>query len=716
MPLKNKSTKPMTGHFGDDQYTFCSNCGKIIPNALSDTICAKCKKKAGLLKKSSVSVSKPSKIIDPKVVEERTSLKNWESYFPYLSIRPLQRKIMQAISQNEKNYKHFIVQAANGVGKTVSVLASILPLSYEKDKTIIYCCRTHQQMSRVIEELKMIKQLKPVSGIALRGRKELCLHPTIQRFALDPTNAADMCRYLKKEGKCKFFVNMGKKPKQEKMKEITHNQILDSLEILDIGKSLEMCPFEISKRIVSKAKVVAASYQYVFNPSIRDTLLQSLDKEIRDIILIVDEAHNLPSTAIDISSNTLTSYTLDHAQNEAMKYNTGEIYDLLEAMSSVLNEDTKELHVDEEVQINPSEYLKKVEKRAQQKIDDRSIQALERLGEYVKEFQASQNKAPLSYTSAVAKHLKQLIENQAKKSYAFFQTKTKFKSGETNSKLISLSLDPRTITKAIFDKTYLTVSLSGTLEPFEAYMSLVGISNSKSNILDLPSPYEKENHITLVIDKISSKLDDRTPETFLKMLEVINAVVNSTPKNVGIFCASYTIMKSLLDIGLERSLSKPLFIAHQGISSLENDELVNKFKKQSKKNGAALISVLGGRSSEGSDYPGAEMQSVVVVGIPYARPSPTIKASIEYLESQFPTKGREFGYNIPALTRASQAAGRPIRSLEDYAVIVLMDYRFIRHYYKKHLPNWLKENLHLVPAESNKLEEKMKEFFRYHSV
>ena len=136
--------------------------------------------------------------------------------------------------------------------------------------------------------------------------------------------------------------------------------------------------------------------------------------------------------------------------------------------------------------------------------------------------------------------------------------------------------------------------------------------------------------------------------------------------------------------------------------------------RQSRKKGAALISVLGGRSSEGSDYPGAEMQSVIVVGIPYAKPTPSVQASIEYLGSQFPTKGREFGYNIPALTRASQAAGRPIRSLEDYAVIILMDYRYIRHYYKKHLPNWLKENLHLVQAESNVIEEKIKKFYQFH--
>ncbi len=707
------SSQPFKGE--ENEYSFCPICGKILPNGPGEQVCSKCKKRVSRSKKVwSTSSQKSSKTIDPRVKEERSGLKSWESFFPYLTIRPLQKTIMETITNEGKRDKHFIIQAANGVGKTISVLASVLPISFEKNKTVIYCCRTHQQMSRVIEELKMIKQLKPVSGIALRGRKDLCLHPIIQKFAVDPANAADICRYLKKEGKCKYFVNMGKKPKQDKMKEITKNQILDSLEILEIGKSLDMCPFEISKRVISNSKVIAASYQYMFNPGIRDTLFQSLDKGLDDIILIIDEAHNLPSTAVDISSSTLSSYSIEHAQSEAMKHKTGEIYDLLEALSAVLTEDTKDLNVGEEVRIDPIEFLERVEKRSMQQIDDKLIQALERLGDFVKELQTQQNKTPLSYTSAVGKHLEQLLENKGKKSYAFFQTKTRTKSGETSSKLISLSLDPRTITKEIFNKAYFTVSLSGTLDPFDAYISLVGVPESNIVTLNLPSPYEKENHVTLVIDKISSKMEDRIPATFLKMVEVISSVVYSTPKNTGIFCASYSIMKSILDTGLERSLSKPLYIAHQGMSSLDNDKLLDEFKNESRKNGAVLISVLGGRSSEGSDYPGAEMQSVVVVGIPYAKPSPTINATIEYLEDQFPTKGREFGYNIPALTRASQAAGRPIRSLEDYAVIVLLDYRFIRHYYKKYLPNWLKENLHLVQAESSVIEQRIEKFYNFH--
>ncbi len=173
-------------------------------------------------------------------------------------------------------------------------------------------------------------------------------------------------------------------------------------------------------------------------------------------------------------------------------------------------------------------------------------------------------------------------------------------------------------------------------------------------------------------------------------------------------------MDGLLKQGLENKLTKPVYIAQRGLSSFDTDELVNGFKKEAMNSGGVLISVLGGRSSEGSDYPAEEMQSVIIIGIPYAKPSPSLDATIEYLENQFPTKGREYGYNIPALTRASQAAGRPIRSLEDFGVIVLVDYRFARYYYKKHLPNWLKQNIVVVQPEEKNLEHKMKSFYEYH--
>lgn len=704
----------------EDHYTFCPTCGKILVID-GKSRCTKCGSYIAVndslgngdidsdhlqeeLKESTVGIKKD---ISSATVE-------WEKYFPYLEIRPLQKQMIETISENMSEGSQIIIQAANGVGKTISLLSATLPIAKEKKKTIVYCCRTHQQMSRVVEELKLIKQLNQVSGLALRGRRELCLHHIIKKFSVDAANAADICRFLKKEGKCKYFTNLANKSKSDSADKIIQNKVLDSKELIEIGQNLEVCPFEISVRSLPKVDVVATSYQYVFNPFIRKILLTKLEKELSNLIVIIDEAHNLPSTAVDISSSSLSNYSIDTALSEAMKHREGEVYDFLESFSATLMNEIKNMDKNQEIRIDSSDFLLTVERRANMTIDKELIQSLNHLGDLVKNQQIKQNKAPLSYASAVANHLSVLVETKEKVEFAHFLTKSESKTGNPIPRLVTLSLDPRTMTEEIFSKAYSTVSASGTLDPIESYMSLIGLNSNKVVPLLLPSPYKNENHVTLVIDKLSSKLEDRTPTTYASMVSIIEAVVDSTPKNTGIFCASYVVMESLLDSDLEKKLSKPLFTTHKGMSSLETDDLINAFKKESKREGGVLLSVLGGRSSEGSDYPGSQMQSVIVVGIPYARPTPTVNASIEYLESQFPTKGREFGYNIPALTRASQAAGRPIRSLEDYAVIVLLDYRFARHYYKKHLPNWLKENFHVVQPVKEKISERLKKFFEFH--
>ena len=112
------------------------------------------------------------------------------------------------------------------------------------------------------------------------------------------------------------------------------------------------------------------------------------------------------------------------------------------------------------------------------------------------------------------------------------------------------------------------------------------------------------------------------------------------------------------------------------MTSKSNERLVAEFKGRVKDKGAIFLGVQGGRTSEGVDFPGDQMNSVVVVGVPYAEPTPRVKAQIEYYEKCFAGRGREYGYLLPAMKKASQAAGRPVRTLEDKGAIVFLDYRY----------------------------------------
>jgi DNA excision repair protein ERCC-2 len=106
------------------------------------------------------------------------------------------------------------------------------------------------------------------------------------------------------------------------------------------------------------------------------------------------------------------------------------------------------------------------------------------------------------------------------------------------------------------------------------------------------------------------------------------------------------------------------------------------------------------------------MNSVAIVGLPYAEPTPKVKAQIDYFEKRFPGCGREYGYVLPAMKKASQAAGRPIRTPDDKGAMIFLDHRFSSAYCRRFLPAWIQENLEIVQDEDGAIATKLKEFFK----
>jgi Rad3-related DNA helicase len=74
--------------------------------------------------------------------------------------------------------------------------------------------------------------------------------------------------------------------------------------------------------------------------------------------------------------------------------------------------------------------------------------------------------------------------------------------------------------------------------------------------------------------------------------------------------------------------------------------------------------------------------------------------------------GREYGYVLPAMKKACQAGGRPIRTLEDRGAIIFMDFRFATAYCKSFLPSWITNGMKVLPDKSGVLASEVSGFFR----
>ena len=137
--------------------------------------------------------------------------------------------------------------------------------------------------------------------------------------------------------------------------------------------------------------------------------------------------------------------------------------------------------------------------------------------------------------------------------------------------------------------------------------------------------------------------------------------------------------------------------------------------------GALLLSVVGGKMSEGINFSDRLGRCVVIVGLPYPNiNSPEWKARIEYIEATTVARltpaadpvsnpeqtsttrdatlaeakqaARDF-YENACMRAVNQSIGRAIRHRGDYAAIILVDRRFGTDRIRGKLPRWIRSGM-----------------------
>ncbi len=630
-------------------------------------------------------------------------------YFPYSGARPHQDEFITTVNHAVNDRKSVLIEGANGLGKTISSLSAVLPIAMKKNLKILYVARTHRQHDRVIDELRQVYKRRPVTGVSIRGRNEMCINPFASKGAFDSKSLMEVCELLKSKGRCPYYRNVENRTYEYlRMQQQLCTKPYMGSEILKTCKRTEICPYELVKGAVHDARVIALSYLYVFDQQIRTPFLKNIESELSKIILVVDEAHNLPETAVDISSNQLTLFILRQAEMEAERFGYKDIEEFIHFFRQEVDNLTDKIRKEEI--ISASRIVEIIEKQGNIPRPRDFFIHMHEAGVAIKKALLAEGKNPRSYVNATADFLNRWLDTVNDMSYINVASKYFSKDGNKSAKLEIVALDPAKITEPVFSATYANVIMSGTLQPLDAYAHITKLPASTVQFL-APSPFPKEHVFSAVVAGVSTSMEQRTPKMYQTMIERINEVVNSTPTNTGIFTASFQVLNSLLQEGLEQSLLKPLYYEKSGMSSKDNEKLVQDFKVCGDKGGAVFMGVQGGRTSEGVDFPGNQMNSVIVVGVPYAEPTPRVKAQIDYYDERFPGRGREYGYILPAMKKACQAAGRPIRTLDDYGAIIFLDYRFGSSYLKSFIPSWVTKGMRCILDKPGLLAKDVAEFF-----
>ncbi|NLI74029.1 MAG: ATP-dependent DNA helicase [Euryarchaeota archaeon] len=599
--------------------------------------------------------------------------------FPY-SHRPFQKDLVDTITSNIHSEGHLILESGTGTGKTVCALSGTIEAAIEHGKKILYLTRTNSQQQQVTLELREIGKQIPILGVGMQGRQSTC--PLIQRDpelrSGTPEELSKLCAERKarsmqeKEGGCRFYDATISTPLQE-VESYCRKHLPTVEEFSKYCDNKGLCPHELAKDLLLSADVVSAPYAYFFMPFIRNNLLDWMNISIEDLIVIVDEAHNLPDYAREVRSVSISSRLLELVSKEIDDHGDPEIFDgvsvmdLVNVLSEQLDAAMDEYIIEDDGLIPPSYLDEALMAAFTTTSSNLSIMARNMMdfGEYIRNAKKKEGRLPRSYMHSLGAHLLFWI-NMDEEHYV------KLIVGGDNPAFEAYCLDPSIATRILLD-CHATVHMSGTLIPLNEYRDSIGLP-ADSCMCIFPSPFPPENRKVFYLEDVTTKYEDiMSDECMISRIEDhVVSLCNVMERNTVVFFPSYQLMDRFIADGMLNRIRREVHLERKGMPQNELMAAVEMFK--SSEEGAVLFAVMGGRISEGADFPDRELEMAILVGIPYPKPTARQRALLHYYELRFGC-GWEYTVKAPVTRKLLQAVGRLIRNENDVGVAVIMDRR-----------------------------------------
>jgi DNA excision repair protein ERCC-2 len=600
--------------------------------------------------------------------------------FPYPEVRPGQETIVAAVETALEQREHLLLEATTGIGKTVAALYPALRYCLAHDKRLYVLTAKTLQQEMATRVLELLNGDGAFRSLRLRAKAKMC------------ANGQVLCH----EEYCPYAKDYQAKLQGSKVLErlVAHHSYLDPDAIYEAAQAAEVCPFEVSLELAGRVQVTVCDYNYAFDPyvSLSDF---GAEADLSDVVLVVDEIHNLVDRGRGYYSPELSAEAVTRAADAAAHQGDAvhrrievlcrELARLIEgAVADVLEEGPGGDRAAEATLPEDSLW------RLRPRFDAAFVEYLEHQRE-TKTFRPDDEFVDLYF--ALLRFLNALVVADD----AFSQLVERV-GGDARWKV--LCKDPSRFLGRTINRTHATIGLSATLSPPEFYRDLLGFDPERTSALSVPNPFPPENRRVVIDASVATTYRDR-PAYYQRIAHRLAGFADSVPGNCLALFPSYAFLAQVaghLEPGAKRVL-----VQRRASGDREREDILETLRSAILGD-VLLLAVAGGVFAEGVDYPGDMLQGVAVVGP--CLPALTLEQQLlrRYYDERF-DRGFEYAFVVPGMTRVVQAAGRLIRSDRDRGVIALLDRRFLEGPYRQHLPGeWLPEDgpegLSADPAEA----------------
>ncbi|CAG9326579.1 unnamed protein product [Blepharisma stoltei] len=593
-----------------------------------------------------------------------------------------------------------INESSNEDSKLSSKNVEMIPIPSFVPPRILYTSRTHSQLDQFIGEIKRTKWGHgddKIRVIRIGSRNHLCINEHLSKYKksgainykckelIDPDNTRSECVW-----------HQG----QNKVSEFALSNVSDIEDLIRYGQENIGCPYYGTRSSLNSAEVIVAPYASILNKQVREGIGICLD----NVILIVDEAHNLIESIIDSYSATLTRNQIEQSlrnlsnyfnryQNRMSPRSTMYIKQILKILVSLGD------FMNARIRAKISHVTPVAEFLVERELVDYDFY---RIIDFVEEIELTRKLTGFAENldfspsdSACFHYFMEFVRcfgTDPKDSRILFEF-------EENLPVIKyLLLNPKIPFQTMLNEARCVILAGGTIEPIDEFMQLFSDTpREKIGRFSCGHVIPKENLLVSIVSYGESgnpfKFNYQSRDNDIMLTDLCKLILDvslTVPHGVVVFLPSFAFLSKLKTYLQDHNYfpqiqaNKTLFFDNRN----ENN-MLDQYSREAKIGGAILFAVVRGKLSEGINFNDDLGRCVIMVGLPYLNVNDLeVKEKMRFLDSKRGDfNGRKF-YEMNCHKAINQSIGRAIRHRNDYAVILLVDQR---HNMAKR-PLWMRSN------------------------
>lgn len=221
----------------------------------------------------------------------------------------------EIVGSQKSDVSNDVDQAEDDLEKCISNS----PEDYIKPK-LCYASRTHSQLGQFINEIKRtvyadIKVSPAIKVTPLGSRANFCINLDVLKLK-DPSAINERCMEMQKETAAEKKCPYMKGKQVNLLKEDILSSVQDIEDIVGRGRSLGACPYYASRLAIPESEMIVLPYNNLLHNETR----QACSLDLRESVVIVDEAHNILETICSIHSASISGTQLIGAHTILSRY------------------------------------------------------------------------------------------------------------------------------------------------------------------------------------------------------------------------------------------------------------------------------------------------------------------------------------------------------------------------------------------------------------